>query len=87
MGETTQGRTGKWATRPGGETTRGDMESGRNDSGVNGKVGVALLFYDLFPFGVMVRMLHKDMSCGDRTTSPCTLILCCFFFVFFFLFF
>ena len=39
MGETTQGRTGKWAKRPGGETTRGERESGRNDSGANGKVG------------------------------------------------
>ena len=39
MGETTQGRAGKWAKRPGGETTRGERESGRNDSGANGKVG------------------------------------------------
>ena len=39
MGETTQGRTGKWAKRPGGETTRGERDSGRNDSGANGKVG------------------------------------------------
>ena len=39
MGETTQGRTWKWAKRPGGETTRGKKESGRNDSGANGKVG------------------------------------------------
>ena len=39
MGETTQGRTGKWAKRPGGETIRGERESGRNDSGANGKVG------------------------------------------------
>ena len=34
MGETTQGRTGKWAKR-----LRGERESGRNDSGANGKVG------------------------------------------------
>ena len=39
MGETTQGRTGKWAKRLGGGTTRGERESGRNDSGANGKVG------------------------------------------------
>ena len=39
MSETTQGRTGKWAKRPGGETTRGERESGRNDSGANVKVG------------------------------------------------
>ena len=39
MGETTQGRTGKWAKRPGGETTQCERESGRNDSGANGKVG------------------------------------------------
>ena len=39
MGETTRGRTGKWAKRPGGETTLGERESGRNDSGANGKVG------------------------------------------------
>ena len=39
VGETTQGRTGKRAKRPGGETTRGERESGRNDSGANGKVG------------------------------------------------
>ena len=39
VGETTQGRTGKWAKRPGGETIRGERESGRNDSGANGKVG------------------------------------------------
>ena len=39
MGETTQGRTGKLAKRPGGETNRGERESGRNDSGANGKVG------------------------------------------------
>ena len=41
MGETTQGRTGKWAKRPGGETTRGERENGRNDSGANTKVGEA----------------------------------------------
>ena len=34
VGETTQGRTGKWAKRSGGE-----RESGQNDSGANGKVG------------------------------------------------
>ena len=39
VGETTQGRTGKWAKRPGGETTRGERECGRNDPGANGKVG------------------------------------------------
>ena len=39
MGEMIQGRTGKWAKRPGDETTRGERESGRNDSGANGKVG------------------------------------------------
>ena len=39
MGETTQRQMGKWAKRPGGETTRGECESGRNDSGANGKVG------------------------------------------------
>ena len=39
VGETTQGRTGKWAKRPGVETIRGEMERGRNDSGANGKVG------------------------------------------------
>ena len=39
VGERTQGRTGKWAKRPGGETTRDERESGRNDSGANGKVG------------------------------------------------
>ena len=39
VGETTQGRTVKWAKRPGGETTRGERESVRNDSGANGKVG------------------------------------------------
>ena len=39
VGETTQGRTGKRAKRSGVETTRGERESGRNDSGANGKVG------------------------------------------------
>ena len=39
VGETTQGRTGMWANRPGGEMTRGERESGRNGSGANGKVG------------------------------------------------
>ena len=38
MGETTQGRTGKWAKRLRGETTRGKRESERNNSGSNGKV-------------------------------------------------
>ena len=33
----TRGQTGKWVKRLGGETTRGEMESGRNDSGRTGK--------------------------------------------------
>ena len=39
VGETSQGRRGKWAKRHGDETTRGENESWRNDSGANGKVG------------------------------------------------
>ena len=39
MGETTEGRTEIWAKPLGGETTRGERGSGRNDSGTNGKVG------------------------------------------------
>ena len=38
-GGTSRGPTGKWAKRPGGEKTRGERESGRNDSGAKGKAG------------------------------------------------
>ena len=41
---------GKWAKRPGGETTRGERESGRNDSGANGKVGETTRIPNVYAF-------------------------------------
>ena len=62
MGETTQGRTGKWAKRPGGETTRGERESGRNDSGANGKVGETTRILNFF-------LIDKMHSCETQLTT------------------
>ena len=78
MGETTQGRTGKWAKRPGGETTRGERESGRNDSGANGKVGETTRIHQK-------RLLSSD-STGSRginhllcpTKHPAAVLRRCF---------
>ena len=61
MGETTQGRTGKWAKRPGGETTRGERESGRNDSGANRKVGETTRIH-YKSMGVFFRRSRADNS-------------------------
>ena len=58
VGETTQGRMGKWAKRPGGETTQGERESGRNDSGANRKVGET------------TRILSKRLTSTKSTYFP-----------------
>ena len=65
MGETTQGRTGNWANRPGGETTRSERESGRNDSGANGKVGetTRIRFYRiLYSDDLQIYTYRKHLS-------------------------
>ena len=57
MGETTQGRTGKWAKQPGGETTRGERESGRRLRGEreSGRNDPDSLGGDVFGFFSSVR--------------------------------
>ena len=65
MGETTQGRTGNWANRPGGETTRSERESGRNDSGAKGKVGetTRIRFYRiLYSDDLQIYTYRKHLS-------------------------
>ena len=62
MGETTQGRTGKWAKRPGSETTRGERESGRNDSGANGKVSETTRIHDMQLLGYEKKKKKKKKT-------------------------